>query len=74
LNSLANRRPLQGTQRSFRAAVSETAAEVLSLLSNIAAFHLEQKWGLPKWTDAIRNSWTSKCEGLRRREMTAQLL
>jgi hypothetical protein len=31
----------------------------------------EQKWGRKKWTDVIRNSWTSKCEGLRRQVMKA---
>jgi hypothetical protein len=38
------------------ATVSETATVLLRFVSNKAAFHLEQKWGPPKWTDVIRNS------------------
>jgi hypothetical protein len=45
------------------ATVSETAAV-------LPRFLLTQM-GTIKWTDAIRNSWTSKCEGLHRHEMTA---
>jgi hypothetical protein len=37
-------------------ALSETAAVLLRFVSNKAAFPSEQKWGSPKWTDAIRNS------------------
>jgi hypothetical protein len=70
LNSLANAAHCEGTNLRSKA-VSETAAVLLRFLSNKVAFHSEQKWGPPKWTDAIRNSWTSKCEGLRRQEMKA---
>jgi hypothetical protein len=59
--------PNQGTQRSFAATVSGTAAV-------FAAFRMETKWGPQKWTDATRNFWTSKCEGLYRHKMMAQLL
>jgi hypothetical protein len=45
------------------ATVSETAAVFSRFLST--------QMGRQKWTDAIRNSWTSKCEDLHRDEMAA---
>jgi hypothetical protein len=45
------------------ATVSETAAV-------LPRFLLTQM-GTSKWTDATRNFWTRKCEGLHRHEMTA---
>jgi hypothetical protein len=42
---------------------------------SFAAFRMRQKkWGPQKWTDATRNFWTSKCEGLYRHKIMAQLL
>jgi hypothetical protein len=58
--------PNQGTQRSFRDGQWNSGS--------FAAFRMRQKWGPQKWTDATRNFWTSKCEGLYRHEMMAQLL
>ena len=48
------------------ATVSETAAV-------LPRFLLTQM-GTSKWTDATKNFWTSKCEGLYRHKMMAQLL
>jgi hypothetical protein len=46
------------------------SATVSGTAASFAAFRTD-KMGTSKWTDATRNFWTSKCEGLRRHEMTA---
>jgi hypothetical protein len=50
------------------------AATVSGTAAVLPRFARRQKWGPQKWTDATRNFWTSKCEGLYRHEMMAQLL
>jgi hypothetical protein len=55
--------PNQGTQCSFRDGQWNSGS--------FAAFRIDQKWGPQKWTDATRNFWTSKCEGLDRHKMMA---
>jgi len=50
------------------------SATVSGTAAVLPRFAWRQKWGPQKWTDATRNFWTSKCEGLYRHEMMAQLL
>jgi hypothetical protein len=45
---MAKTRGFSAPDQGPSATVSETATVLLRYLSNIAAFHLEQKWGPPK--------------------------
>jgi hypothetical protein len=55
--------PNQGTQRSFRDGQWNSGS--------FAAFRVDKNWGPQKWTDAIRNFWTSNCDDLILRDATA---